>query len=437
MTEYLLHINLVIVVSILNTGLWYVFYRKVVRPLPRKRIGIGIGIGVLLFAAQVYALAATFGLHNTPAIAYYLLLLCNLVVVFTILRLPHWNAAIYGVLALFGSLVLLAITVNDYYQYFPTIQSIFVANQRRGRAATTTIMHRQRQQLATIEQTLYGQEPAHGSIASSIIPGALSHLHTRNAYIYLPPAYNDTPFRQVKFPVLVLLTGVPGTPSNWLQGGQFVSIMDKFAARHRGITPVVVIADHSGSFNNDTECVDSPHGNADTYLSKDLPAYIKQQYRVSASPRNWGIGGYSEGGMCAAMLTLKHQDTYRYFLDLSGAAYPYLNDNRQTLPVLFHGSRQAQKQSNIDWLITHQPISPDLTAQFVIGGNDSRRLILAMQKTYHLAVQRKIPASYEVVAHQGHTFAAWSRGYSDSLPTLSYYLGATSCETGCLAGSGT
>jgi len=433
MSEYLFNPNLLMLVSMVSVGVWLVFYRKTLRYEPRQRIVLGSIVSLLLFSMQLLLIRSAFGLQDTPTAMYYLVLVCNIFLVFTLVQfgLRHWRKLTYGALSLLCGLILLAITLNNYYRYLPTFQAFF-QTATRGPVSTITAVHQHHNYaIVPLESALYSNGFTQGSVTTINIPGTASHLKARSSYVYLPPAYGDAAFKQVRFPLLVLLTGVPGTPSNWLQGGELAATTNEFASHHKGITPIVVIADHSGSFGNDTECVDSPHGNADTYLTSDVPAYMKAHYRILNNPNNWGIAGLSEGGMCAAMLTLKHQNIYRHFLDLSGAPYPYLNNSRLTLPVLFHGSKRAQQTSNINWLLNHQQLDRNLTAQFAIGANDSKRLISEMRQTYSIASSKRIITSYEVISHQGHSYGAWSQGYADALPKLSYYLGATECDSTC------
>lgn len=222
----------------------------------------------------------------------------------------------------------------------------------------------------SIEAELFSQGISHDIVTTANIPGTVPGLNARNGYIYTPPAYNDASFLHTKFPALLLLTGTPSDPASWLQSNLFTTTMDMLASHHAGVTPIVAIVDRSGSWANDTECLNSSHGNAETYLIIDVVNYLRAHYRVLPRPNNWGIGGFSEGDMCAAMLTLTHQNIFRHFLDMSGDPYPYLNDRSQTLPVLFHGSRIALQHHNIDWLLSHQHLSQDMTGQFAIGANN-------------------------------------------------------------------
>ncbi|MEO6761585.1 MAG: alpha/beta hydrolase-fold protein [Candidatus Saccharimonadales bacterium] len=399
----------------------------------KKFLTIGLYSGLLLLV-EIFLCAKLFGLDNIPIAAYFIVYICGFILIAVALSLGHNKLLLLiGIPAFISSFILLATTINDFYQYFPNLSSIFVQNYIKSHSTSSVSETHigQQYRVGSIEQKMFGNSNSKGSVMAVNMPGDVSGLKARSGYVYLPPAYFDKASSDIKFPVIVLLTGTPGNPVSWLQGGLLVSTMDSFTNRHKGIAPIVVIADHSGSFTNDTECLDSSHGNAETYLTVDVPNYIKSHYRVASNPVNWGIGGFSEGGMCAAMLALTNQDIFRHFLDMSGDPNPFLSDYSQTLPVLFHNSKKDQREHDIDWLLENVELKPQLSAQFAIGSQDSRKLIGEMRRSYHYSSKRNIPTSFNIIANQGHSFSAWSQAYSDALPRLSYYLGATNCENNC------
>ena len=104
-----------------------------------------------------------------------------------------------------------------------------------------------------------------GKVTSAPIPAPASGFTARIGKIYLPPAYFADP--RPRLPVLVLLAGQPGTPQDWLSAGKLARIMDRFAADHHGLAPVVVVADDTGSRFGNPLCLDSRRGEADTYLA--------------------------------------------------------------------------------------------------------------------------------------------------------------------------
>lgn len=322
--------------------------------------------------------------------------------------------------------------VNGYYRFYPTFYSLFNASDKRLAQSQTTVRFSQtsvRKKSGSIENSLYANTPATGGTAFQLtIPGTTSKFHPRIAYAYLP-AIANSPGR-INLPVMVLLPGVPGLTSNWLSSG-LAQTMDQFSKLHHGITPAVFMVDDAGSVSNDTECVNSPRGNVEAYLTVDVPSYIKSHYEVSSNPSQWAIGGLSMGGMCAVMLALRHPDVYRYFLDFGGEDGPEVGSEQQTIQKLFYGSESAWE--------AHQPLSllqnnnyqnKGMGGFFAIGNGDKSNNVANMNDLYQKTKSAGIESVYEEVGGQ-HTFNVFQESFKDSLPWVSNRLGATDCSSSC------
>ena len=75
-----------------------------------------------------------------------------------------------------------------------------------------------------------------------------------------------------------------GGPADWLTGGALRSRLDRFAAAHGGVAPVTVVVDPNGSASANTLCMDSRIAQADTFLARDVPAWINQTLDVDPDP---------------------------------------------------------------------------------------------------------------------------------------------------------
>jgi S-formylglutathione hydrolase FrmB len=171
------------------------------------------------------------------------------------------------------------------------------------------------------------------------IPAVHSGFSARHTVVYVPAAARH---RAARLPVVMLLGGNPSAPRDWTTKWQIGQFLDRFAAAHHGQAPVVVMPDENGTYRGDTECVDSPRGDAEQYLTVDVPDYVRSHYPVRAS--RWGIAGVSEGGMCATVLALRHPTLFRAFVNMSGLARPSIaeQDSEQpTVHSLFGGSQSA------------------------------------------------------------------------------------------------
>jgi S-formylglutathione hydrolase FrmB len=262
------------------------------------------------------------------------------------------------------------------------------------------------------------------------IPGTVSHFHARSAYVWVPPIWlvNDT----IKLPVVELLAGVPGNPSDWTRAGMADQTADKYAAAHGGVAPILVMPDANGSADADTECVNSPRGQAETYLTVDVPAFVRAHFGAATRPQSFAIAGLSAGATCSVMLALRHPNLYVAFGDYSGLTSPTVGETvnpAATTTILFGGSTAAYD--------AHDPLSllrartyPTLGGWFEVGTDDPGPL--AGQHTLvPLARSADIETCSKEVPGGGHSFAVWSDAFSSSLPWLVSRLGLVAGTASC------
>jgi len=184
---------------------------------------------------------------------------------------------------------------------------------------------------------LRGSHQDTGKLVPVDIAADASGFTHRREYVYLPPVWfaGQTP---PKLPALLMITGEFGNPTNWVRTGNAISTIDDYAKAHGGAAPVLVFADSSGSFNNDTECVNGPRGNAADHLTKDVRPYVVSHFNVSPDPANWGIVGWSMGGTCAIDLTVMHPELFSTFDDIGGDRGPNSGTKEQTIERIYGGN---------------------------------------------------------------------------------------------------
>lgn len=255
--------------------------------------------------------------------------------------------------------------------------------------------------------------PTAGVVSEVPIPGARSGFSARPAWVYLPPAYLSTPRAQL--PVLVLVAGQPGSPRDWLDGGSLVETMDAFAAAHAGLAPVVVVPDPLGSQLGQSLCVDSPRGRAFTYLTVDVPAWIRSTLQVDDDPAHWAVGGASAGGTCALQLAVNAPSVYPTVLDFSGQAAPTVGSQQQTVADFFGGNAAAYRRVNpLDVLASGRVRAGALAAAVVVGQDDTRYGPDARQVRDALAAAGMDVRYLELPG--GHSWQVWAEGLHRLLP---------------------
>jgi S-formylglutathione hydrolase FrmB len=310
-------------------------------------------------------------------------------------------------LALLLTVVNLLVLVNASYGYYLTVgQAVGLS----GRDASP---------LGALNRS---QRPASGVLAAISIPGRTSGFSARAAQVYLPPAWFGQP--RPKLPVLLLLHGTPGAPTDWIDRGGAVDTLDTWASAHRGIAPIVVMPDINGSFDSDTECVDGPAGQAETYLTEDVPAFVADRFFTQPPGRQWALAGLSEGGSCAMMLVLRHPGQFATFADYGGLAGPRSGGGNalgDTVDALFAHSLTEFRAHEPGWLLTHRRY-PQVSGWFEAGDYDGDPLTAARQLE-PLARAAGVSTQLVVVHAADHSFFLWRKAFADSLPWLAGRLG--------------
>ena len=231
--------------------------------------------------------------------------------------------------------------VDIIYGEFTTLGSLFSVSlypdYKDHKTARPTMSVAQWRSLAS-----RGELPSHPSVGRSYsmrIPNSRSRFAARPADIYLPPAaLSDKP---PALPVFVLLAGQPGSPDRLFTAGAIPAMMDAYAAQHDGLAPVVVSPDQNGASSHNSLCVDSPvYGKAETYLSSDVPAWIRAELPVASQPRQWAIGGFSQGGTCSTQLGARHPHVYGNMLPADGELEPTQGRQEQMIRDYFDGDRK-------------------------------------------------------------------------------------------------
>jgi enterochelin esterase-like enzyme len=255
---------------------------------------------------------------------------------------------------------------------------------------------------------------------STPIPGERSGFTARPAWVYLPPAFGSTPRAQL--PVLILISGQPGNPRDWLDGGHVDKVMDDFARHHDGLAPIVVMPDGLGALMANPLCMDSRLGNAETYLAEDVPAWLITHLDVDPDPRHWAVGGYSYGGTCALQLGVRRPGRFATFLDISGQVEPTLGSRASTVKEAFGGDAAAYARANPRDIMAAQRF-PDTAALIVAGREDGE--YGPQQKLIRTACEH---AGMQVGFWElpgPHNWEVWGAGLVVALPVMAGRMGLT------------
>lgn len=127
------------------------------------------------------------------------------------------------------------------------------------------------------------------------------------AVIVVPDSYAQS---TAPMPVVYLLHGFSGNQEGWPKLAPLGEYADRYG---------ILIVSLDGAF--DSWYFDAPGDPAfqyETYVSKEVPAFIDENYRTIRSPKGRAIAGLSMGGHGAMYLSLRHKDVFGAAGSMSG-----------------------------------------------------------------------------------------------------------------------
>ncbi|MFD4427915.1 alpha/beta hydrolase-fold protein [Nocardia sp. NPDC058497] len=404
-------------------AVWLLFprahrYRRAAMPVALLAAAV-LTVALYLFVEEVWQL------YPDPiGLSVYMLIAIGVAAVLLIVprilvRRTVWTGVVTA-LAAVAVLVAVGTGINLRYPSYPTVGAVLGIDDDVKRVHAD--------QLTLREQVISGRPlesvwsapgglPKGGEVLTAAVPPTASGFAAREAQIYLPPAYFADP--RPLLPVLVLLAGEPGTSQDWFADGRLTETLDEFARAHRGLAPVVVVADGTGGQLENPLCLDSRLGDVATYLAVDVPAWTKANLQIDPDPRAWAVGGLSSGGTCALRLATNYPQVYPTFLDMSGPDEPTLGDRQRTVDAAFGGDTSAPPRANPLDLLGRT--YPDSAGAFVVGADDEQYRP-QVERMFHAAKAAGMDVRLQIVPG-GHDFAVWSIGLRVQLPWLATRLG--------------
>ncbi|MEO7131588.1 MAG: alpha/beta hydrolase-fold protein [Dermatophilaceae bacterium] len=237
---------------------------------------------------------------------------------------PRWGGRIGRVVVRALQLVVLNVVVialcftvlNDQYYFYSSWNDLFGA-----RASQVQLHHGgSTRQVQSAKLSGPGVTRVGGSRDYALPqPGARLQTYTvtypattatAKVLVYLPAGYDPTSSRN--YPVIVGLHGFPGGPLSYSHANNFFSTADQLTAAHQLAPSIFVVPAINVPADVDTECINGPPGSpqAETWLAKDLPAWVVRHLHVRTDRTSWVAMGFSYGAWCAAFLTMEHPETF-------------------------------------------------------------------------------------------------------------------------------
>ena len=333
-----------------------------------------------------------------------------------------WARRVIGAVTVLAAILTAALGVNASYGVTHTLAAIL------GVQALDPASLPQQAAAATGDPaTLYktweppADMPAKGTVSAltgtTKIP--TGQYAARDASLYLPPAAQVA--NPPALPLLVFMMGQPGSPDPTA----LAKALDAFASTNKGLAPIAIVVDQLTAPDRDPACADSTKfGAVATYINQLVPQWAEQNLNVVTDHRYWTIGGFSNGGSCAAMYGAKYPDTWGQMLDVMGNEFPGSEHVDQTVADVYNGDATAFQANKPSVIMAAAPAGTYAghTAIFTWGSLDTTYGPgqLANSKAAQAAAFTVL--TY-VVEGAGHTGEALDGSLAFAIPALAPALG--------------
>jgi enterochelin esterase-like enzyme len=151
--------------------------------------------------------------------------------------------------------------------------------------------------------------PHGGEVLAGRFPGT-----SRPGFVYLPPAFSP----EVRYPVIYLLHGMPGSPSEYLDGTGLVEFSDA-AIAGGAVRPFIAVAPAAGPARAYDGEWAGPWERA--VLHRVVP-WIDAHLPTDATPAGRVLAGLSAGGYGAADIALRNPEVFAVVESWSGYFRP-------------------------------------------------------------------------------------------------------------------
>jgi enterochelin esterase-like enzyme len=250
--------------------------------------------------------------------------------------------------------------------------------------------------------------PSHGQLVDKVY-SSRAMGEDRHYLVYLPPTYGLKAAARRRYPVLYLLHGDPGGPSQWVAYGA-PGLFDTGEAA--GLVPetILVMPDGNGHVTAATQWADRFDGRdriEDALL--ELVDEVDIDFRTIPDPAHRLIGGLSSGAFGAANLAARHPSSFGIAMSFSGYFVA-------TGPVF--GGISSYIRSNSPYYIVQDQAAARSVHYILVVGNRDPYYLKTNRAFSDLLTQLGVSHDFNLVAG-GHSADVWQAGLALGMSRLS------------------
>ena len=129
----------------------------------------------------------------------------------------------------------------------------------------------------------------------------------RDVLVVLPPGYGAHPAR--RYPVIYALHGYSIGAEQWIHEIHVPQTVE--GAFAKGAKPmIIVLPDSKTAYGGSMYSSSATTGDFESFVARDLVAYIDAHYRTIPDRRSRGLAGHSMGGYGVARIGMKHPEVF-------------------------------------------------------------------------------------------------------------------------------
>lgn len=246
---------------------------------------------------------------------------------------------------------------------FDSPASSDTARQAKGPASDKTRLPTGPRSRFTTENTLEDGT----KIGVTTLKGKKSGF-TGKVWVWAPKQYFDPKYAHSGFPVLIALPGGPGYPNNYWMGTdlKLESSIAKWSKEGKSLPFIVVMPVLNPDAKNYYDGSDIPgQPRMGTWMTDDVPDFVKANFRTFKSRDGWAFMGSSSGGFVGLKSVLQRPEKFRAVI----ASGP------DTVPdsPLWAGHEKERQANNPEKLARHliDREGPEVDIAFQIGTKES------------------------------------------------------------------
>jgi enterochelin esterase-like enzyme len=241
-----------------------------------------------------------------------------------------------------------------------------------------------------------------GSVSTVTFTSAAFGGQPRSFDIYLPPGYASPTSASVRYPVVYVLHGTPGTKYGMLHALLTAQVLDELITSQQIQSLIAVAPDGNSSSPYVSEWLNGADGRApveDSFVREVVP-YVDQHYRTLASPDSRILAGISMGGFGAANLALKYPNLFGGVIAMGAYFIPEGGALRGHRALIVANSPALQLQ--------HATVAP-YTAFYLAAAQDDRPYVTDTRLFAQELAALGAGYTLQVAPSGGHSWTLWER----------------------------